>query len=126
MGMAGELVPFVMIPRFTSYFGTSEFTTVALDVSAFQGGSLTLWRGKLIGGGAFALYTETSHDGYTWFGYPPGPGGTPLPWNPGNDGSVSVGLAFTRRYFRVRIVLTGTDPAVTCWATGLLEYRIDA
>ncbi len=126
MAMVGELVPFVMIPRFTTYLGTSEFTTVALDVSAFKGGSLRLWRGKLVGGGTFKLYTETSHDGYTWFGYPIGGGGLPTPWDPGDDASVGVGLAFDRRYFRVRVVLTGTNPGVTCWATGLLEYRIDA
>ena len=126
MSMKGELVPMVLIPRFSSYFGTSEFETVALDVSAFSGGTCTLWRGKLLGGGTFKLFTETSHDGYTWFGYPPGVGGAPIPWDPGDDASMEVGLAFSHRYFRVRIVLTGTDPAVTCWCTGLLEYRINA
>ncbi len=125
MGMAGDLVPFVMIPRFSSYFGTSEFATVALDISAYAGGSLTLWRGKLIGGGTLKLYTETSHDGYEWFGYPEGVGGQPQPWDPGADASETVGIDVSRRYFRVRVVLTGTDPGVTCWCAGMLEYRVD-
>jgi hypothetical protein len=127
MGARGELVPLVLIPRFTSFFGTSELATVALDVSAFAGGEATLWRGKLIGAGAtFELYTETSHDGIAWFGYPLGGGGAPVPWDPGDDDFVDVGLAFAHRWFRVRVVLTGTDPGVTCWMTGMLEYRTDA
>lgn len=125
MGMAGELVPFVMIPRFTSYFGTSEFSTVALDVSAYSGGSLTLWRGALVGAGSFALYTETSHDGYEWFPYPLGGGGSPVPWDPGDNAATAVTLLFDRKYFRVRLVLTGTDPFVTCWCAGMLERRVE-
>jgi hypothetical protein len=126
MGMAGELVPFVMIPRFTSYFGANEFSTVALDVSAFAGGTLSLWRGKLMGTSpTFKLYTENSHDGYTWFPYPV-IAGVPQPWDPGADTAIDLGLDLSRRYFRVRIVLTGTDVGVTCWCTGLLEYRLDS
>lgn len=126
MGMVGEQIPIVMIPRFTSYVGTSEFVTVALDVSAYARGDLTLWRGKLIGTGAtFELFTESSHDGNTWFGYPDGPGGQPLPWDPGADASEIIGVDVTRRYFRVRVVLSGTDPGVTVWCAGTLEARIE-
>lgn len=124
--MKGELVPVVLIPRFTSYFGTSEYATVAMDVTAFSSGVATFWRGKLAGGGTFKLYTETSHDGYAWFGYPIGGGGLPTPWDPGDDASVTVAIDVTRRFFRIRIVLTGSDPGVTCWMAGMLEYRIDA
>jgi hypothetical protein len=126
MGARGELVPLVLVPRFTSYLGSAEYASVPLDVSAFSGGTATLWRGRLVGTGAtFALYTETSHDGYVWSGYPVGPGG-PVPYDPGDDASTEVGLAFAHRWFRVRLVLGGTDPGVTCWLTGLLEYRTDA
>lgn len=126
MGMVGELVPLVLIPRFTSYFGTTEYATVPLDLSAFAGGGVTLWRGKMIGSGTgFAMYTENSHDCVKWFGYPLA-AGVPVPWQPGADSSMDVGLDLSRRWFRVRIVLTGTGPAVTCWCAGMLEYRIDA
>jgi hypothetical protein len=49
-----------------------------------------------------------------------------VPWDPGADASVDVPLAFAHRYFRVRLVLTGTDSGVTCWMTGMLEFRTDA
>jgi len=126
MSARGELVPIVLVPRFSSFFGAGEYATVPLDISAFAGGGATLWRGKMVGTSpTFELYTESSHDGYAWFGYPIGGGGVPIPYDPGDDGSMEVGVGLQHRYFRVRIVLGGTDPGVTCWLAGMLEYRVD-
>lgn len=121
MSKVGHLVPLVMIPRFTSYFGTSdEFKTVALDVSRYSSARLTLWRGDVLDSGTFKLYTETSHDGYTWFTDPSAGYDTTGP-----GASKTIDVDFPRRYFRVRVKLTGGSPGVTCWCEGMLEYRID-
>ncbi|MEJ2202960.1 MAG: hypothetical protein P8170_02490 [Gemmatimonadota bacterium] len=34
--MAGELVPLVLIPRYTSYVGDGTFTTIAMDVTEYE------------------------------------------------------------------------------------------
>ena len=122
--MEGELVPVVLIPRFTTYIGSSAFASLALEVERFSGGSVSLWRGPLIGTGSptFTAFMETSEDGVDWVsqngatGYSPGANGF-LP--------VTLGtLGLPRRLFRIRVVLTGTGVAVTCWCAGSLVRRL--
>jgi len=121
MSVVGETVPVILIPRFSSYFGASDLATVPLDVSSFSKGTVTLWRGPLVDPGTFRLHVETSHDANTWFAEPPGSTG----FDPGDDDSEIVGFTCPRRWLRVRVSLTGSQPAVTCWCAGMLEYRVD-
>lgn len=121
--MAGELVPLVMVPRFTTYVGAGVFTTVALDVSAFGAVHLATWMGPLIGDtGAGAALTsaelQQSEDGEDWE--------ILFPMIAGADQHDLVMSPLPRRYLRARIELaadTSSVVAVTCWSTGYLERR---
>lgn len=119
--MKGEQVPLVMIPRFTTYLGAGEFATAPLDVERFAAVVLTVWRGYLLGTTpTFHLYLEASHDAPAdaadWVQL------EDLGLN--DDQSVTVTHDLTRRWLRVRVVLGGTNPAVTCWASGGLDLRL--
>jgi len=120
--MKGELVPVVMIPRFTSYLGVGTYTTVPLDISDFESITMEFWRGKLRSG-TFTAYLEQASE----------------PWEDNSlwsalstintaDTSSFEDLTFSKvPYFRIRIVLA--DPTflasgITCWAAGFLRKRI--
>lgn len=121
--MAGELVPLVMIPRFTTYVGASEYLTVPLVVSSYQSVKITVWRGKLVGapgtGASLNVIFQTSNDAEVWTDVSMSAITTA-------DASELVEFAMKERWLRVRLVLTeDTDSvvALTLWAVGFLEVR---
>ncbi|MCE9637716.1 MAG: hypothetical protein K8T90_18610 [Planctomycetes bacterium] len=121
--MAGELVPLVLIPRFTTYAGKGTFTTVALDVSAFGLVHLATWAGPLLGdttsGAALtAAVLQHSEDGDDWQVF------APMLSTPNSHMLSSAPLM--RRYLRAKLqfVADANDVvALTCWSTGYLERR---
>jgi len=132
--MIGELVPLVMIPRFTSFLGPTTFSTNPLDVSEYERSHLEFWRGELAGSAGSPVATFTAHFEEANEPDPPGGAWTIVP-TPGfttpittaNANSLVTPLNFTKKYFRIRIVLTGTSTGhcgITCWAAGNLEKRI--
>ena len=131
--MAGEIVPLVMIPRFTTYAGHAsfvttpmEFITVPLDVAKYSRAVLTVFRGPLVGAteptpATFSLVFETSHDGVAWFELH-----TPI--TTASD-TTNLDLVLDRRWFRVRVGITvssapASKGAITCWAAGSLVSRV--
>jgi hypothetical protein len=119
--MRGALVPVVLVPRYTSLVGSGTWTTIPLNVEEYCKGTITLWRGRMPGSGppTFTAYFEDSHDGVDWT--PFDAGGE----DPGADASDIVRFDLVRRWLRVRIVLTGTNTGVSCWAAGLFEKRVE-
>ena len=122
--MIGEIVPVVMLPRFTSYLGEGTYTTVPLDVSEYAGAAIEFWRGKLRSPatGTFAAYFEEASE----------PWGSDGAWSTLDDFSTAdasdlVEVEFSKKYFRIRIVLTDSTyhaVGITCWAAGSLQRRI--
>jgi hypothetical protein len=128
--MAGELVPLVLLPRYTTYAGLPDsgvqsFSTIALDATQFQNAIVNVWRGKLVGSTTpgFTLWFEESTDQVVWTvcdGSPGGPGGG----DPGENDETQYTLALRKRWFRVQVLLGGADNVVSCWAVGFLEERL--
>lgn len=117
--MSGELVPLVLIPRYSSYTGAGTYTTIAMDVTDYQSAIVNAWRGVLNGGGAYTLSFEESTDQNSWATCTNGSGG-----DPGEDTEAQYTPTITKRWFRAKLVLTGTEPvSVTTWAVGFLELR---
>ena len=121
--MIGELVPVVMLPRFTSYVGPGTFATAPLGVEAFSGGEVTFWRGPLVGGAAtspFTAYLEESHDALVWtLAFP-----TAVTQVNRSD---SCAMPFTKRWFRVRVVLAANASGVvgiSLWMAGAFVRRV--
>jgi hypothetical protein len=125
--MAGELVPLVLLPRYTTYAGKitdSYFTTVGMDVTQFEYAIVNFWRGKIVGTAGtpeFTVWFEESTDQSVWSectGSPPGGD------DPGENTEVQWVLTLKKRWFRVRIQLGEADNVVSCWAVGFLEERL--
>jgi len=121
--LVGAMVPVVMLPRFTSYVGPGSYSTAPMDVTAFDYGEVTFWRGPLVGGATtdpFLAYLEESHDTLTWTAATPS-----LPITAVNTFTRQV-LTLTKRWFRVRVVLDDDANgvvALTMWMAGALQAR---
>ncbi len=120
----GTLVPIVLFPRYTTFVGAtgSEFETLPVDVSPFEGARITLWRAAMQGTSSPAakFHFDESTDRNEWTACEGTPsGGTEI----GTDVEVVVAFAPRRKWFRLRVHLVGTNPAVTCYAQGLLVRR---
>jgi hypothetical protein len=119
MQMAGELVPLVLLPRYTTYAGDSEFTTIAMDVTDYTTAYVNAWRGVLLGTTpTFAIVFQESTDQQTWTTCTNGTGG-----DPGEETEAQYTPTLKKRWFRAKVTLTGTAPVATCWAIGFLELR---
>ena len=117
--MAGELVPLVLIPRYTTYSGDLTFTTIAMDVTDYQSAIVNVWRGKLLGTSpGITISFEESTDQVNWSTCASGTGG-----DPGEDTEAQYTPTIAKRWFRAKVVLTGADPIVSSWAVGFLELR---
>ena len=117
--MAGELVPLVMMPRYSSLIGANTFTTIGMEVTDYSKAILNVWRSTMIGtSGTFAVSFEESTDQSNWTTCTNGSAA-----DPGADTEAQYSPLLTKRWFRVKIVTAGTDVAVSCWAIGFLEMR---
>ena len=117
--MAGELVPLVLVPRYSTYVGAHTFTTIGMEVTDYSKAIVNVWRGAVIGtSGTFQVSFEESTDQSNWTVCTSGGGG-----DPGSDTEAQYSPEISKRWFRIKIVVGGTDPAVTCWAIGFLELR---
>jgi hypothetical protein len=119
--MAGELVPLVMFPRFSTLCGSGTYATLGMDVTEFQNAILNCWRGALYAGTTFSMAFEESTDGVNWTNCT---GAAPL--DPTST-ETQVTAQLKKRWFRVTVTLGGSPtPAIyaaTCWAIGYLEQR---
>ena len=122
--MAGELVPLVMIPRFTTYAATGTYSTIAMDVTEYQNAILNVWRGTAVGGGGspYAIKFEESTDQVSWSVCSVTPSGGPN-YDPGADSEAQYVAALKKRWFRVSVILGASGPVVMSWAVGFLEQR---
>jgi len=121
--MAGEYVPLVMIPRFTTLAGTPTggFATIGLDVTAYANATLNTYMGPLMGTtGTTKIFFEESTDQTSWKVCS---GGDVAGDNLTENDETSRTVALARRWFRVRIVHPNADNLATYWSMGFLERR---
>jgi hypothetical protein len=117
---SGELVPVVLFPRYSTFAGVNTFTTVAMDVTQYQSAILNVWRGVLLGTTpTYDISFQESTDQDNWTTCANGSGG-----DPGQDTEAQYTPTLTKRWFRVQLLLGGTDPVITTWALGFLELRL--
>lgn len=117
--MAGKNVAVVVLPRFTSFVGPTQFFTQPIPVAAYSRVSLTLWVGPYVGAAPTASFGfEESNDSTDWF--PCGAGPLVVPSGPGE---VVLSEPLTRAWMRMTIGLTGVGVGLTCAASGFFELR---
>lgn len=119
--MAGELVPLVLLPRYSTFSGATVFTTIGIDVSDYESAIVNVWRGNFIGTGppTFGITLEESTDRDEWAAC----SGATADYDPGGATEGQLTAALKRRWLRAKVTITGTDPSVSCWAVGFLELR---
>jgi len=118
--MAGELVPLVLLPRYSSFNGGSTFTTIAMEVTNYSKAIINVWRGKLLGTSPTIGFTfEESTDQLNWTTC----ANTSANADPGEESEAQYEPTLNKRWFRIRVALGGTSPAASCWAIGFLEMR---
>ena len=118
--MAGELVPLVLIPRYSTLVGAQDFTTIGMEVSNYSKAIVNVWRGAIIGtSGTIGVTLQESTDQTTWTTCT----GTSPDFDPGADTEDQYEATLTKRWFRIKVTTTGTNVAVSCWAIGFLEMR---
>lgn len=115
--MPGALVPLVLLPRFTG-FVNGTFKTVPLDVNDYANAIVNIARGPLGAGSSFYAVFEESTDQISWTIC----GGTTGGFDPA-DGEAQVVAHLQKRWFRIRVGVSGSGYGVTCWAVGGLERR---
>src|SRR5437868_10911804 len=110
--MAGVQVPLVLIPRYTTYAGANtDFTTIGMDVTDYVKATVSFWRGPFIGTAVgITINFEESMDQLNW---------TTCSGGPYTSSGAAAEDQFvpiiTKRWFRIKITLTGTGPVLTCW-----------
>jgi len=128
MTMSDDLVPLVMLPRFTTYAGRASpsqyFATIGMDLTEYDQAVINMWRGNVVGSitPGFAVWFEESTDQDNWTVCTGAPGGA-AGCDPGQNTEQQYTLAIRKRWFRMRVQLGGADNVVTCWAVGYLHLR---
>jgi hypothetical protein len=110
----------VFLPRLTTLVGATTFSTAPLDVSQQGGAQFQVWRGPIrlaSGSGTLTLFLEESLDCQAWGLGPATPQGITIP----ESATQFFSYDFRLRWFRLRFVLAGTAPMVSCWAEGILR-----
>ena len=65
--MAGRQVPFILFPRFSTFIGPQIYLGLPLDVTAFDGLTLSMWSGPQPGAAPNVTVTlEGSMDRIAW------------------------------------------------------------
>jgi hypothetical protein len=119
MALDGRLAPVILVPRYTTYLGPGVFPGFPIEVAAFEGARISLWRGILHGTTpAFGYLFEESTDRQTWSAVP----GTSF-IDPGEDLEQQYPLSLTKRWFRGTVSVQGTSSGATCWAQGYFVRR---
>ncbi len=127
--MAGELVPLVLLPRYTTYagkVGSDFFTTIAMDVTQYESAIVNVWRGKIVGTAgspAIIVKFEESTDQVSWTECDGSPDGTTITY-PAENVEIQYTLTLKKRWFRIKVQLGDATNVVSCWAVGFLEERL--
>lgn len=119
MALTGEIVPIVLIPRFSTFAGAgTAYPGIAIDVTDYDSGTVRAWRGPILGTSSpgLSLVIEHSSDGLNWSQL--------VAPSLASVTTVEVTLTLTRRFLRITATLSGTNPAVTLWCSGQLRKRV--
>lgn len=128
--MKGILSEIVIFPRYVSLVGEGVFESVPVDLSAFDGVALEVWRGVFLttsggGGGSFEIYLQESHDAVAWTNVTLDGISQPIQ----SDDAIDL-CRFTvgKKWFRISVNMSeGTDAiraAMNIWASGYGVRRV--
>lgn len=109
--MQGQMVPVILLPRFTSFAGLGVYETAPLEVTEYDRMVVVLGR-NVVAIDAATVTFQDSHDGVEWFDLHT------------ESGVGTVDVTLTRRWFRLTIELENDASYVTYWCAGQLRRRV--
>jgi hypothetical protein len=119
--MAGEVVPLVLLARYTTYSTDAVYTTIAMDVTEYSTAIVNLWRSALVGaGGAVKFNLQESTDQVNWTTCD----GTTADFDPGAVTETQYTATLNKRWFRITVQCPNANNVMSCWAVGFLERRL--
>ncbi len=108
----------VLLPRYSTFAGSGTFTTLPINVTAYDSISVAAWRGKMEPDGTFSFKIEASVDRENWV--------VLAGSDPGADTELLFGANLTKPWLRGRTEVNDTGsgfPVVSAWAVGELYRR---
>lgn len=114
----------ILFPRYTTFAGDRDWTTLPINVTGYESGDVMIWIGDVVGvttAGPVSAAFEESTDQVRWTTC----GGT-------GSGTLAEGQEtgfaplLAKPWMRLRInvgAAIGGDPVVSCYAVGYLERR---
>lgn len=109
----------ILLPRFSTLAGAGDFTTQAINVSAYEGADVSVWMGRMVGAGGSATATvQESTDQAVWVTCA---GTSEVALSDNSEQTLTP--TFARPWMRLKVNLAGTAPVMTCYAVGYLEKR---
>lgn len=114
----------ILFPRYTTFAGDRDWTTLPINVTSYESGDVRIWIGDVTGvttAGPINAVFEESTDQVTWTTCG-GTGSAAL--TEGQETALAPQLA--KPWMRLRIDVepaVGGDPVVSCYAVGYLERR---
>jgi hypothetical protein len=113
--MPNRVVRIVLIPRYTALIGTTAMYTAPLLVREWSEAALVGWESTGIGNGDATLTVQLSDDLENWT--------DEEEMSLTAESEVTAVLEISRAWLRVKAVVTGSDPGVTCWLEGEFVER---
>jgi hypothetical protein len=114
----------ILFPRYTTFAGEADFTTLPINVTAYEAGDVMVWIGDVVGPTVPGIVTaifEESTDQVRWSTCGGAASGA---LTSGQETQLEPELA--KPWMRLRVEIgpgTGGDPVVSCYAVGYLERR---
>ncbi len=114
----------ILFPRYTTFAGDRDFTTLPINVTGYESGDVMIWIGDVVGvttPGPVSAAFEESTDQVRWTTCGGSGSGT---LTEGQETRLVPTLA--KPWMRLRLTVgaaIGGDPIVSCYAVGYLERR---
>ena len=119
--MAGMRDRLILFPRYTTLAGGGNFTTLPINVSAYEGGEVRIWMGSPVHNGTFEAVIQESTDQDSW---------TTCAGNSSQSLAANVEKlfdpTFSKAWMRLKIASNpagSPEPVFTVYAVGYVEKR---
>src|SRR5262245_43179390 len=117
--MPGKQDATVVIPRYTTFVGQTNYLMPPIAVAAYSSINLTVWVGPLAGTTPTVSFAyQESIDGEDW----QSAGGPPVTIAV-SPVEFQMTAPLTKAWMRFLVAPAGAGVAVTCWAAGFFELR---
>jgi hypothetical protein len=114
----------ILFPRYTTFAGEDDFTTLPMNVTAYESGDVMAWIGDVVGPTIPGIVTAVFEESTDLVRWTTCAGTASSALTSGQETQLLPALE--KPWMRLRINVgpgTGGEPVVSCYAVGYLERR---